>query len=336
MLQVAFSLTAGGLLYDRHITALQLRRAQLPAVDRLTVLLPHGVDIDAGPGDDVALTLDGGDSDGPVFTGRLLSLTRFAEGVRLVAGNGGMQLAGFRPNGSLQSLSAGDAIRRLCNEVEVPVEVESDGPDLALQALDGRVTATQRIASLALLSGQACAFDQDGTLKVNAAGGTDARIALKYGRELLALAMTASDSAGPTLSVVGEGAGSPASPEGRIVAADFDHGSAGDPGPDNRRIPLPDIRSTDDARLASGALSMARERRLQRVRLRTFLLPQLSPGLEIELADMPDHLPLTAMRATQVIHTIRADQAAVSEVLGTGHTAVDPLALLGSLAGGLL
>lgn len=335
MLEVALSLTAGGLIYDRHLAAVHLRRTRLPALDRLIAVLPHGVKIDAAPGDDVILTLDGGDSDATVFTGRLLSLSRSAEGVRLVAGNGGVRLAAFRPNLALRSLAAGDAIRQLADEVGVDVEVEDDGPDLAMLALDGGMTAAQRISDLAMLSGQACAFDGQGKLLVNAAGGVDDRVALKYGREILSLEMTQADGSGPALSVVGEGAASPSSPKGRLIAGDFDKGAAGSPGADNRRIALPDIRSADAARIASGALSLARDQRLQRVSMTTFLLPQLAPGMEIELAEAPDHLPLKGLRVTQVIHSVRAGQGAVTQVLGTGQTALDPLAQLGGLIGEL-
>jgi hypothetical protein len=335
MLDVALSLTAGQLIYDTHIAAIQLRRTQLPALDRLVAILPNGVRIDAEPGDDVTLMLDGGDSDATVFTGRLTDITRSGTGVRLVATNGGARLAAYRPALSLQSLSAGDAIRTLADEAGVDVDIEDDGPDLALYALDGRMTAAQLIADLTRLSGQGAAFDGDGTLAINAAGGSTERLALKYGREIQALEMTQGDTDGPTLHVVGEGGPAPSSAKGRLVAADFDRGDAGEAGFDNRRIALPAIRTTDAARQASGALELARRRRAAKVQLTTFLLPQLAPGMELEFAEMPDHLPLAGMRVQEVVHSVRPGSGAVSVARGTGETGTDPLAFLGDLVGAI-
>jgi len=335
MLEVALRLEAGPLAYDRHVIALQLRRVQLPALDRLVVLLPHAVAMEAVPGDDVALDLDGGEGSTRVFTGKLDRIVRSAAGVRLEAVNGGPALALFRPALSLQSLSAGDAIRRLTADAGVDVDVEDDGPDLALLALDGRETAAERIAALARLSGQLGAFDGEGQLLIGPAGGIDERMALKYGREILAVEMAESAGGAPGLSVVGEGAGDASVPRGRLPAGDFDLGSAGEAGPANRRIAIPDVRSADAAKAASGALALARQKLLQRAKLTTFLLPGVAPGMEIELAEMPAHLPLAAIRVTQVVHSVRPGEGAVTDIYGTGATDTDPLAFLGDLAGAL-
>lgn len=334
MLQVALRLEAGPLAYDSHVTALQLRRVQLPSLDRLVALLPHGVSLEALPGDPVVLDLDGGEGPARVFTGILDRIVRSATGIRLEAVNGGPALAGFRPAFSLQSLSAGDAIRRLAGDMGVDVDVADDGPDLALLALDGRETAADRIATLARLSGQACAIDGEGRLRISPGGGIDERIALRYGREILAVEIVEAGSAGPALNVVGEGADSPAFQRGRLPAVDFDLGAAGTPGPGNRRISIPEVRSADAAKAASGALALARQRLLQRAKLTTFLLPTVAPGMEIELSDMPAHLPLGALRVMQVVHSIRPS-GATSEIIGTGATATDPLAFLSDIGGAL-
>ena len=336
MLEVALSLTAGNLLYDTHFAAIQLRRSQLPALDRLVAILPHGVRIDAKPGDDVTLDLDGGDSDATVFTGRLTALTRSETGVRLTAENGGTRLAAFRPTVAFQSLSAGGVILNLAEELGLTVDIDEDGPKLAFYALEGKLSGAQAVAELARLSGQKAAFDGGGTLAVNAAGGSTDRIALKYGREIHALTMSESEASGTKLNVVGEGGGDPAVPKGRLIAADFDQGDAGTAGADNRRIALPWVRTPDAAHQAAGALELFRKRQGSPVRLTTFLLPQLAPGMEIEFAEMPDHLPLAGMRIEEVVHSIRPGKGAVTEVSGTGETGTDPLALLGDLLGTLL
>jgi hypothetical protein len=335
MLKVSLRLEVGPLAYDRQVVGLQLRRVQLPALDRLVALLPHGVSVEAVPGDEVALDLDSGESRARVFTGTLDRIVRTATAVRLEAVNGGQALAQFRPALSLQALSAGDAMRRLAGDAGVDAQVEDDGPDLALLALDGRDTAAERIAALARLAGQAGAFDGHGTLRIGLAGGSDERMALKHGREILAVEMATSSAARPSLSVVGEGAGESSAPRGRLPVGDFDLGAAGVAGPDNRRIAIPEIRSADAAKAASGALAMARQRLMQRAKLTTFLLPAVAPGMEIELAEMPGHLPLAAIRANQVVHSLRPGAAAITEIIGTGATGTDPMDFIGDALGAL-
>ena len=73
------------------------------------------------------------------------------------------------------------------------------------------------------------------------------------------------------------------------------------------------------------------------MRLTTFLIPSLAPGLALQLADMPGGMKLSRATVHQVVHTISGTGSAVSNVWGTGFSAEDGLlgSLLGSV-GGLL
>ena len=115
------------------------------------------------------------------------------------------------------------------------------------------------------------------------------------------------------------------------MLADFDRGSAGSA--DARRISIPEIRTKQDADKAAAALAAARAARAKSVRLTTFLLPALAPGLPLQLAEMPGGVPLSRATVHQVVHMVRPDGAAVSEVWGTGFSSED--SLLGSLLGAI-
>jgi hypothetical protein len=328
MLSPSIQLQIGALTYGPQIAALRVRRIRLPAVDRLDVVLPTGVRLDATPGDDVTLELDGGEGSDTVFTGRVAEIRRRFDTVTVTARGGADRLARARPSLALDRITAGSAIIRIAAAAEVQTGEIADGPSLAIYAADGRATALAEVARLAAFSGASAHFDGAGRLSVPDPEQPAEPLALRYGREILAAESSEGDVSGPVPHVVGEG-GDPAGPQARWVLADFDRGGAGPA--DARRIAIPEIRTKRDADKAGAALAAARAARAKSVRLTTFLLPALAPSLPLQLADMPGGVPLSRATVHQVVHTIRPDGAAISEIWGTGFSSED--GLLGSLLG---
>jgi hypothetical protein len=330
MLTPAASLTLGDLRYDTHAVALRLSRRKLPATDRLDVLLPAGVRFEAVPGDPVLLDLDGGEGAELVFTGVLHAVQRRLDGISITARGPAHALAQTRPVLALEAISTGDAIRALCDAAGVATGTIEDGPRLALYALDGRATALSEIARLGALSGLGAAFDGEGALHVTPFGGPEAEIAIKHGREIIEAEIIQALDDAPAPFVAGEGADEAGKPRARLLAQAFNPGAA----PENaRRFAHPELRSTDDTRAAAAAITHARSRAAQRVRLVTFLLPLAAPGMRIETQDMPDSLPLAEMRVEQVTHLLLADGAATTTLTGTAVTGASPglAELLGAL-----
>jgi hypothetical protein len=332
VLTVTVALTLGSKLYDQQAIAFRLRRTQLPALDRLEVLLPAAVEFDASPGDDCSLEIDGGDGAATVFTGVLTQSHRSFDGLRLTAHNGGLQLARFRPAAAFAQMTVGEVIESLCADAGVTVADVVDGPTLALLALDGRSTASDEIARLALVAGAVGAFSGSGELHVTEEGGPAGELALRYGREIIAAESTATLNGLPSIAVVGDGGGGPASPEGRWVIADFSAGAAPSPGVSDRVVAIPDVRTTDDAGTAAAALTQRRSVALSPVRLRLWMNPKIEPGMRLELADMPDSLPLGECRVGQLVTTCVPGGPMITDVWASGQTA-GASDLLGSLAG---
>jgi hypothetical protein len=332
MLTAAASLTLGNLRYDTHAVALRLRREKLPATDRLDVVLPAGVRFEAAPGDPVVLDLDGGEGSARVFTGTLFEVRRALDSIAITARGPAHALGQARPVLALERATAGDAIRALCDEAGIDTGTIEDGPQLALYALDGRATALAEIARLAALSGMGGAFDGDGALHVTPFGGPEAEIAIRHGREIITAEMRAALDDAKQPYVMGEGANAAGKPRARLLAADF---AAGGAPADARRFALPELRTTDDARAAAGAIAHARARAARRVRLTTFLLPEAAPGLRIETQDMPEAVPLAELRVEQVTHRLRADGAALTDIIGSGITGPSLADLAGAIAGAL-
>jgi hypothetical protein len=333
MLDASLSLTVGNYLYDQHIVAMRLRRTQLSALDRLEILFPAGVSFEAEPGEDCSLEMDGGDGAATVFTGKLSQIQHTLSGLRIEAHNGGLALARYRPSIVLEQQTIGDIISGLCSDADVDVASNVDGATLALYVADGRATAAHEIARLALLAGAACAFDGDGGLHINEDGGPGGELALRYGREILTGKISSSLPDENTLTVVGEGADGASSEKGRWIITDFLKGSGSSPGFNARTITQPELRTTDDTEFAAAAFTHRRALDEARVRLRTWLNPQLKPGMRMEFADMPDHLPLQECRISQVVSTMSPFATAATDVWASGQ--VGGASAFGDLLGAL-
>jgi hypothetical protein len=300
------------------------------------------VSLSTVPGDDCQLTLNSGDLDNSeseitVFTGRITTLRQSLSGVVIEAHNGGLALARYRPMVTLEQLSIGEVINTFCSDVDVSLQDTVDGPALSMYVAEGRATAAQEIARLAQLAGASGGFDGEGNLHVTEAGGAGGELALRYGREVLSgtIGETWADSS--TVTVVGEGAADASSPEGRWVITDFLRGSSRPSEATARIVVEPELRTTTDTEFAAAALLQRRAQQEAQVRLRTWLHPQLQPGMRLEFADMPDQLPLQECRIRQVVSTITPGKPAMTEVWASGQVgnASDFSGLLGAL-GGLL
>ncbi len=317
MLAVAAELTVGDKLYKTHVQSLRLRRGLLPIVDRLDVRLPAGVQLDASPGDDVSLDLDGGDGKTTVFTGKLSSLARSLAGPRLTAHHGALLLGRYRPSVTLEQVTIGDVIKQLCGDVSVDTGDIEDGPTLALYVADGRSTALDEVSRLARLAGCDASFDSDGKVGVFARGsnGPGGQVALKYGRELSAVVSEHLLPDDSSRTVVGDGAGGPDSSLRRWPIVDFFSGGADDPGPSALRRAAPELRTVSDARAAGQAWSGRAADLEKTVRMRAWLLPALMPGTSVQLQELPDDVSLSAFQVSQVSHVIDA-RGAFTDVWG--------------------
>lgn len=336
MLAPSAALTLGDRRYAEQTLALRLRRTRAPGLDRLELALPLTTTFEAEPGEDCSLTLNGGDPDGgggeaEVFTGRVSAMTRRGHALHVTAHNGGLALARYRPVGAFEQIGLDEVIRGFCADAGVEVAIELEAPVLALYAADGHGTALQEIARLAGLAGGAAAFDGAGRLHVMANGGPDAELALRYGRELLDIEIVEGLQPTDSITVVGEGAGDPRSPAARWLTTDFLAGSAPAPGPGARRRRVPELRDAGDAEAAAEALAGRRSAAARPVRLRTWLMPALAPGMRLEIADLPNPLALEECRVTQIVSTLAEGGRAGTAIWATGKP--DESGLLAALGG---
>lgn len=301
MLQVAMTLDLGDKRYTTHATRLRLVRARLPDVDRLEVDLPASVSLDAGPGDDAKLSLDGGEGEETVFTGTIRRVIGRPELVRVVCGGAGVLLGAARPALALEGVATGQVVQQLCDDAGVETDAIDDGPSLALYVADGRATALQEIARLAAAFGAWARVDGDGRLSMGTSVG-QAR-GLRYGREPVAAAAAAGEAPPVTITATGPFAAASGEEGARWPVADF----AGDGGAATAfewRRPLAGLGDADDARAGASAAESRRASAWQPFHLRTWLVPAWAPLDRLTLQDAPDRLGLDEALVTQVIHLI--------------------------------
>ncbi len=336
MLRLHASLTIGDLRYDTHASAVRLRRGLLPIVDRLDVRLPSGVRVDAAPGDPVICDLDGGEGAVTAFTGTATEVRRSLTGTAVSAHGGGHRLARLRPSLSLEQVTVGDVLARLCADAEVSTGAVIAGPTLARYVATARATALEEATRLVGFAGAWARLDPDDRLHAEAAPSLE--MALRHGREILSVEAARSVVPPDRHVLVGEGAGAPGSARGLWPVADFWAGGAPPPGPGVRFGAAHELRTTDDATAAGDAWAERAAAERSRVRLRCWLLPGVEPGAQITIADAPDHLGVGTIRVRQVSHRINPAGGGTTEVRGydEGAAGAGLLGALMSAVGGLL
>ncbi len=326
MLLPVAALTIGDRLYNQQIVALRLRRTRVPGLDRLEVALPAATTFEASPGDDCALVLDGGDAEGgggeaEVFTGQLTRITRRDKALQLTAHNGGLALARYRPVGAFEQIGLDEVIQGFCRDTGIDVTVDIEAPLLALYAAAGHGTALQEIARLAGLAGAAASFDGSGRLHVTENGGPNEELALRYGRELLDIEISEGLQPSDVVTMVGEGAGDPQTPKARWLSTDFLAGAAPAPGVDARRRRVPELRDSGAAEAAAATLAARRSAATRPIRLHTWLMPTLAPGMRLEIAELAEPLVLDECWVTQLVSTLAQGGRAQTAVWALGKPA---------------
>ncbi len=334
MLVPAFQLRLGDRIYGPQVAALVLRRARLPATDRLEVRLPAAVPVTAAPGAEVSLELDGGEGAALVFTGRVAVIRRRFDAIEVVARGGADRLARARPVLALSQVAAGEAMRRLAEAAGVEVAEVADGPTLTVYAIDGGATALAEVARLAAFTGAAAYLDGEGRLVVADPAVPSPPLALRYGREILEAESSEGEDSDAAPVVTGEG-GEPGGEQARWIIADFNRGSP--PSADAPRLAIPELRTRADAQAAAAAIANASRARARAVRLTTFLIPAIAPATKLSIAEMPGTVPLAQATVQQVQHSISADGMALTRLWGTGFEGGGGLldSLVGAVAGAL-
>jgi hypothetical protein len=335
LLRPSYSLTLGSQRWSEQLLSLRVELFQAPLVDVVTARLPALADPDAAVGDAALLTIDGGEGEAEVFSGTIVSIRRGFSALTITALDGGGTLAAYRPATTFENVTAGTAIKSLCVDVGVTTGDVADGPMLAFYAADPARTALEHVARLARWSGALARFTPGGELEAIVVNGGEPELALRFGRELVALDDEELDTTIESFVVAGEaGAGDTSAPEALRPVTDFFAGNRPD-GPSATAVWRfePALRTASAARTASASLERLYASGRRRMSLEARLLPALRPGTVLEIQDLPPGVGGGPSWAEAVEHRVSPAGASTRASLMQGGDAFDPSSLLGSLAG---
>ena len=279
--------------WARAVAEVSVESGLAPAVDAAAVVLASRSDAprvaleDAGS---VALGFD--DRPARVFTGSVRGVERTVKGkARVLASDAGALLAAFRVDQSYERQSPGEIVRDLASKAGVETAAVDDGPTLPYYVVDGRRSAWEHVARLAVLAGFAAWCDADGKVRFGPlAAGAPVRT-FAYGEDVLELdALEAPPTAG-RVTVVGEGAAGSKGTDAwswhvKDSAPVKASAGSGDPAV---VVQVGAVRSADAARAA--AESLAERARLGRVTARLLVpgAPGAGAGTTVAVEGAPEH-----------------------------------------------
>jgi hypothetical protein len=335
LLVPGYTLTLGTQRWTSQALAIDLELAAAPMVDVLTVRFPSAAPLASAAGDPAALAIDSGERAADVFTGVVESVRRTPAETVVTALDAGGALARLRPAVTFEQISAGNLVRELCAEAGVETGDIEDGQALAFYVADPGRSALDHIARVCAWSGAMAKVTADNRLEAPVVNATEPDLALRYGRELLAISQAVHPRHVAGFTVAGEsGAGDPAAPEALRLTTDFFAGRR-PPGPagDQRWRSEPALRTAEAAGRATAATQRRYTASRERGSLRAFVLPALRPGTIVQVQDLPAGIAGGPLCIHHVRHRLRGDGAVTEAWFVKGGDAFDPLALLGSLAG---
>ena len=231
----AYELTIGSRRWTEQVLDIDVRLHAAPIPDVVTARFPANADLGASAGDRVVLRLDGGDGAREVFTGEVDALVGRLDGTIVVAIDAGGILARYRPAVTLEQATAATVIRALCDDAGVSAGTVDDGVQFAYYAAEPTRTAWEHVARVSGWGGAMARVDADGRVPSVVPGDGPADIALRHGRDVIALERVAARRRVESWVVAGEaGVGSADDPDALRPTTDFFGGSRPD-GPGTRQ-----------------------------------------------------------------------------------------------------
>lgn len=331
------SLTTGAsLILDRLQYTVQLRSvtaelAVLPGVNCADVLVAADVRVDATPGTEASLDLDGGDGSATVLTGHVVHVGRTATGTRVRLADGGADLAAVRPHETYSGLTGTQLIAKLAGLAGVDVGLVVATTQTAAYVADPRRTAAEHVAAIARRAGGVAAIDGGGQLTVQPWPVGLPTAALRLDREFVRIATTAYAPGHEYAAVGGGGSGVALAPDVWLLSTD-PITSADDPDPTRTWFADPVLRTALDVETAQRAEAGRRDSDTGRLEAECWLLPARRPGEVIQLQQTTADDQAGPWLLTGVRHELGWGHA---RTVLTGVSAGEPTSLLGALAGAI-
>ncbi|MCU0300131.1 MAG: hypothetical protein MUF35_00820 [Candidatus Nanopelagicales bacterium] len=334
-LTLAAVATLGQLRYSAQILSVRAHLGLLPGVNRAEVAIATGVRVDATPGTDASVSLDGGDGEATVVTGTVARVHRHPHATVVTVTDAGAALAALRPTGTYHGLPIAQVIGELASAA---------GVDTGLLAVLGQVadwvpqpgrTAADHVGELARLAGGVAHVDAGGRLVAAPwpVGVPDA--AMRLDREFLALAIHDLDPGVEEVPVGAGGAGSALAPDAWLPATD-PVSTGADPDATHRWRATPVLRTLADVRIATDAATSRRASASRRLAATCWPQPARRPGdvVQIQAGDDTQAGPWLLTRVRHAVDPVTATTVLHGVAVGSAPGGL--LAAASGAVGGLL
>lgn len=330
-LTTSASVTLGRLQYTVQIRSVAVTLVSLPGVDSADVVIAAGVQVDAAPGDDAVVELDGGDGPATVVTGVVDHVERHPFGTVVSIADAGAALAATRPSETYSGLPAMQIIRELASAAGVTTGLVTAAIQTSAYVADPRRTGAQHVAELAARAGTVATIGGDGRLSVLPWPVGLPTAAMRRDREFILLATSTHRADHEFAAVGGGGSGVALSPDAWLVNTD-PVTNADDPDP--RRTWRSDavLRTQVDVDLANRSASSRRLAATRRLDATCWLQPVRRPGDVVQIQETTHPDEAGPWLITHVRHELAWDRSVTTLA---GVTGGDTNELLGALAGAI-
>lgn len=333
-LTTAATVTIDRLRYSVQVRSVSVELSLLPGVNRADVLIAAGVRMDATPGADADVVLEGGDGSAPVITGTVDRVDRRAEGTVVSITDGGAALANVRPQETYNGMLAMQVITQLARLADVQTGLVVAAIQTSAYVADPRRTAAQHIAALAERAGGVATIDGAGRLSVLPWPAGLPTAAMRRGREFTAISTSSHQPQHEFSLVGGGGSGAALSPDAWLVNTDAVT-NADDPSATRTWLSDPVLRTPADVAQANKGSSARRASATRRFRGECWLQPARRPGdiVQVQETEQPDQAG--PWLVTSVRHELGWG-CSRSVLLGVSGGENSALGALGGAVGGLL
>lgn len=331
-LLLAATVTLGQLLYTEQIRSVRAHLALLPDINRVEVAIAAGVRVDATPGTDAEVALDGGDGGATVITGTVARVERRQFATVVTVADGGAALAAVRPTETYHGLPLAQVIRELAGTAGVDTGIVAVLGQVADWVPDPRRTAAHHVAELARLGGGVAHVDRGGRLVAMPWPVGVPDVAMRLDREFLAFATEALDPGAAEIPVGAGGAGTALAPDAWLHAPD-PLTTGGGPDATHRWRPEHALRTLADVRIAADGATRRHDSAGRRLTATCWPQPARRPGDVVQVQE-GDDTQAGPWLLTHVRHTVAA-ATATTVLLGIAAGPDTAGGLAGAAAGAL-
>ena len=331
-LALAATATLGQLRYTEQLRSVRAHLALLPGVNHAEVAIAAGVRVDATPGTDAEVSLDGGDGAATLLTGTVARVERRPLATVATVTDAGAALAAVRPTGTFHGLPLAQVIRELASAAGVECGLVTVLGQTADWVPSSRRTIAEHVGELARLGGGVAHVDAAGRLAVGPWPVGVPDVAMRLDREFLSFAVHDLDPGTQDVPVGAGGAGTALAPDAWLPATDA-LATGGDPDATHRWRPSHVLRTLADVRVATEGAARRRDAASRRLTATCWPQPARRPGDVVQVQE-GDDAQAGPWLLTHVRHTVDA-RTATTVLLGVAGGPGASGGLLGAAAGAL-